>query len=696
MRVNKKITARSKIIYAGICLFSLVIIAQIINLQFISNEKWERKAAQNIIKEELIEAGRGNILAQNNAILAISTPYFVLSWDTRFPKGKDSLRYFYNGLDSLADSLSRFFGDATKKEYREQLLKARYSKKAYYIINKRPLSFDEKERMKKWPFFRYKTGNTGIRFEKKELRTYPYDSLARKTIGSIYYDTNRKVSGTGIEFAFNKELSGTEGKKIMQKVGTEFQPVMEAGEIEAIDGYDVVTTLDVQIQDITYQALKQAVKTTQAKYGVALVMEVKTGKLRAVANYPEIYQYALAQLIEPGSTFKSASMLACIEDKHITTSDTLQTGGGKWQFYDRTMTDTKPHYLLTAQKAFEESSNIYHARMIQKYYGKNPVAFFNHLERFGLTEPTGIEILGEPAPYFIKPDDKRLWNATTLPWLSTGYNARLTPLQILTFYNAIANGGYRVKPMLIEEIRKTTKVVRKYPVQVSKEPVCSKESLAIIQKMLEGVVKRGTAKNIYTPNYAIAGKTGTAQKVINGQYQKTYEASFVGYFPAKNPVYSIYVLLDEPQEGFYGAAVAAPVFQQIANQLFAMNQKAQEFRDIKNTISAELPTVKKAFSKDLQTIYNELSIAYQGTDTGNWVSSSIIPGKKAVKISSEKISIYNKVIPNLKGMALKDAIYLLENMKVKVLYEGQGKVVTQSLDTGTLVKPDMTIMLKCE
>jgi cell division protein FtsI (penicillin-binding protein 3) len=334
--------------------------------------------------------------------------------------------------------------------------------------------------------------------------------------------------------------------------------------------------------------------------------------------------------------------------------------------------------------------------MIQKYYGKNPVAFFNHLERFGLTEPTGIEILGEPAPYFIKPDDKRLWNATTLPWLSTGYNARLTPLQILTFYNAIANGGYRVKPMLIEEIRKTTKVVRKYPVQVSKEPVCSKESLAIIQKMLEGVVQRGTAKNIYTPNYAIAGKTGTAQKVINGQYQKTYEASFVGYFPAKNPVYSIYVLLDEPQEGFYGAAVAAPVFQQIANQLFAMNQKAQEFRDIKNTISAELPTVKKAFSKDLQTIYNELSIAYQGTDTGNWVSSSIIPGKKAVKISSDKISIYNKVIPNLKGMALKDAIYLLENMKVKVLYEGQGKVVTQSLDTGTPVKPDMTIMLKCE
>lgn len=696
MRVNKKIIARGKIVFAFICLFSIIIIAQIINLQFISNEKWEKKAAQNIIKEEFIEASRGNILGQNNAILAISTPYFVLSWDTRFPKGKDSIRYFYNSLDSLADSLSHFFGDATKKSYRNQLLKARYSKKAYYVINKRPLSFDEKERLRKWPFFRHKTGNTGIRFDKKELRTYPYDSLARKTIGQIYYDTNRKVLGTGIEYAFNKELSGTEGKKIMQKVGTEFQPVMEAGEVEAIDGYDVVTTLDVQIQDITYQALKQAVKKTQAKYGVALVMEVKTGKLRAVANYPEIYQYALAQPIEPGSTFKLASMLACIEDKHITTSDTLHTGNGEWRFYDRIMTDTKPHHLITAQKAFEESSNIYHARMVQKYYGKNPVTFFNHLEQFGLTESTGIEILGEPAPYFIKPDDKRLWNATTLPWLSTGYNVKLTPLQILTFYNTIANGGYRVKPMLVEEVRKTTKVIRKYPVQVSKKPICSKESLTIIQKMLEGVVQRGTAKNIYNSNYAIAGKTGTAQKVINGQYQKTYEASFAGYFPARNPIYSIYVLLDEPQEGFYGSAVAAPVFQQIANQLFAMNQKAQEFKDIKNTISAALPTVQKAFAKDLQTIYNELSIAYQGTDTGNWASSTIIPNKKAVKLSPDKISIYNKVIPNLKGMALKDALYLLENMRVKVLYEGQGKVITQSLDIGTPVKPNMTIILKCE
>lgn len=696
MYTNKKITARSKIVFALVCLFAIVIVTQIINLQFINNEKWKRKAVQNIIKEELIEAGRGNILGQNNAILAISTPYFVLTWDTRFPKGKDSLRYFHNCLDSLADSLSRFFGDATKKEYREQLLKARYSKKAYYTISKRALSFDEKERLKKWPFFRYKTANTGIRFEKKELRTYPYDSLARKTIGQIYYDTNHKLLGTGIEYAFNKELSGTEGKKIMQKIGTEFQPVMEAGEIEAVDGYDVVTTLDVQIQDISYQALKQAVKNTQAKYGVAIVMEVKTGKLRAVANYPEIYQYALAQPIEPGSTFKLASMLACIEDKYITSAETLQTGPGKWQFYDRTMTDTKPHYTLTAQKAFEESSNIYHARMVQKYYAKNPIKFFNHLERFGLTEPTGIEILGEPTPYFIKPEDKRLWNATTLPWLSTGYNVKLTPLQILTFYNAIANGGYRVKPMLVEEIRKTTKVIRRYPVQVSREPICSKESLSIIQKMLEGVVQRGTAKNIYNPNYVIAGKTGTAQKVVNGQYQKTYEASFVGYFPAKNPVYSIYVLLDEPQEGFYGAAVAAPVFQQIANQLFAMNQKTQEFKDIKNNISAELPTVKKAFAKDLRTIYNELSIPYQSADTGVWVSSTVIPGRKAVKITSDKISIYNKVIPNLKGMTLKDALYLLENMKVKVIYEGQGKVVSQSLEIGTPVRNDMVIMLKCE
>ncbi|MCU0441104.1 MAG: transpeptidase family protein [Bacteroidia bacterium] len=704
--IKKVILIRSYIAYASMCVFALAIVAYLFKIQFVERNHWLAMAEDIGTTIQTVEPARGNIFANDYSLLATSLPIYDLRIDAKAPAFQND-ELFENNIDSLALLLSQLFEDRSKAEYKRILVNVRKRGDRYYLL-KRKISYPEMKQVVQFPIFRAGKYKGGLHVEEKNRREKPFDLLAERTIG---YSV-QGIAPVGIEGAFDKDLAGKPGKRVMQRIaGGTWIPVNDEQQIEAQNGKDIVTTLDVNIQDVAEQALLNTLIKNDAQWGTAILMEVKTGEVKAIANltkiaegaYTEKYNYAVGESLEPGSTFKLISMLALLEDNKAEMTDRYDTENGQKRYFaNAVMYDSEPggHGIVNLQQSFEISSNVAISKAVYEAYKSNPTQFYNHLQRLKLTQPIGLQIKGEGTPRIKHPKDKD-WYGTTLPWSSIGYEVKVTPLQIATLYNAVANNGVMVKPIFVKRIEKTGKVIRSFQTEVMVQSICSKGTLANLRTMMEGVVQHGTATNLRNPNYTVAGKTGTALVAdgSRGYAQKLYRSSFCGYFPATNPQYTCMVMVNGPSKGvYYGSAVAGPVFKEIADKVYSSSTHLHP--ELRYAINADtvlsVPQTKLAFKEELQLVYHSLGYLKQqaSADIEEQGSEWAIPAiaKKQVTLQSKQLVM--QTIPEVKGMGVKDAVYLLENAGLKVEVVGIGKVKQQSVLPGTRIQKGSTIKLQ--
>jgi len=693
--IKKDIIWRVGFVYASIVLIALLVVGQVVRLQVFQGEKWRAKAKKISQRDVIVPANRGDIRADDSRMLASSIPYYQLRMDFRASALTDSV--FRANIDSLALCLSRFFRDKTPREYRRKLWNSKYrtKKNRYVLINQRKVNYNELKEIKKFPLFRLGKNKGGLICLQENKRVRPHRNLATRSIGYLSKGSGDEwVGKVGLEGAYESDLKGVDGISVKQKISGRWLPISV---VEPKDGKDLITTIDVNYQDVAESALHQQLIKYNAHHGSAILMEVKTGAIKAIANlgydpktkrYREIYNYAIAETTEPGSTFKLASMMALLEDGFVDPTDSIDTGNGIYRFYDAKMRDSHRggYGKITVQEAFEKSSNVGISRLVDENYKKNPRDFINRLYEFRLNEKLGIDIQGEGKPKIKYPDDPT-WSGISLPWMSIGYSVQQTPLQTLTFYNAIANGGKMMRPKFVKELRYHGETIRKFDDKVLKSKICSRQTLSIVQSMLEGVVLRGTARNMNNPNYKIAGKTGTAQIADKnkGYGHKVYQASFAGYFPADDPMYSCVVVINRPNKtkGFYGNQVAGPVFKTIADKVYAMSYSMHPIKDVKVEKSALLPISMNGNKDDLTKVLEDLNIEILDESLkSEWV----ITNRQDSVIRYQTRSISKFQVPNVKGMGVQDALYILENAGLKVVVRGVGMVSKQSLKPGSYFK----------
>ena len=683
MNIRKSIILRVRIAFLIIGVFAIAAIARIAIVQTVDDRKWAKMADEIDLQYRTVTATRGNIYSDNGSLLATSLPSYRLAFDPTI--ASDDI--YKKGIDSLAIKLSRHFNDRSRDYYKRKINDARLAKRQYVILNRKLVKYQEKKEMATWPIFREGRLKGGIIFEKHDKRYRPFSYLGYRTVGFI----NDNSDGAGLEYSFNKYLAGKDGKALYQKMaGGKWRPLYDGTEVPAKEGYDIHTTINVNLQDVTESALVKALKEHDADYGCAVVMEVKTGKIKAISNltksekyhdYREVFNYAVQGLTDPGSTFKLASIIALLEDSNLKLTDSIDTGDGAYKFYNSTMRDHKPggYGIISVKQAFEYSSNIAISKMVYSQFGSDPQRYVDYITSFGISQPLGFQMVGEGIPKIKNPSDKS-WSGITLPWMSIGYELEITPLQVLAMYNAIANDGKLIRPIIVKSVTHADKEIKYYEGEVIKRKICSNKTLQDVRSMLEGVVENGTAKNINNSYYKIAGKTGTAQKIVNGRYIKKYNTSFAGYFPADNPQYSCIIVIDKPK-GFrqYGSNVAAPVFKEIADKIYARDLEMHEpYRVESNAPEGIFPVIKAGNREDLQKICDELSIPNQATTSEEWV----IAQRKDNAVLWTTDEIAPEVVPNVLGMTLRDAIFLLENFGLQVSHKGNGRITAQSILPG--------------
>lgn len=690
MAIKDDITWRTIIVYGIIVLFGGLIIAKAIMVMTVEGKKWRSMASANVpVKPIDIAPNRGDIWASDGRIMATSVPFYEL----RFDPVAVNKKVFQAQIDSLAYCLSAFFKDGSKDYYKDKLTRARNGKhpNRYLLINKRRVTHTELKELRQFPIFRLGKNKGGFQAVVSNKRLQPHMNLAVRTIGYLNESADGMAEGrVGLEAAFENELKGRNGQGIKRMMSGTWMILTQE---EPTDGHDVVTTIDVDYQDIVQHALKKQLEKSNATNGTAILMEVKTGDIKAIANmakrkegeYEENQNFAISGAGEPGSVIKAATMIALLEDGCVTPNDTIDLGTtGKYKFYDRYLTESHDGLgKVTVKQIMEKSANGI-AKLVFDHYKERPEKFVNRWYAMGLDKKTGICLPGEADPFIKYPKEKG-WTGITLPWMSIGYELKLTPLQILAFYNAIANDGQRMKPRLVKEIRNRGEVLETYDTEKVGSRICSRKTLNEVRDMLESVVENGTARNIYTPKYRIAGKTGTARMAsgASGYGGGRYRASFVGYFPADRPLYSCVVVIDNPTNGYYATTVSAPVFREIADKVYSMAyvQHGQPEYVAEKT----LPVCKNGLKKDFKTVFNELDMELEGlreAEETDWVITASNESENMV-VKPRKITY--STVPNAKGMGLRDALYVLENSGLKVGVVGSGMVQKQSLQPGTEV-----------
>lgn len=695
-KVSDKILKRVYLLFGMVAVFAVVILAKVVQIQFVQKDRWLDAVEKERVYEKHVPATRGNILADGGEVLATSQPFYMLPIDpsrvdttaANFPEQLDSLSKLMAGRFGNQVYNSDYFYDLIMNHVRFKDEHGRRDRHLYLLHRK--IDFEDYRVAREWPILRNSRFEGGLIMDKKSnTRFYPYDSLARITLGVMAFDT---MPLKGVEFAFHKYLKGKDGVALVQRIAGGHEMPLDVFQ-EDEDGADVETTINVGIQDIVETELRKAVIKHNANYGVAVLMEVATGELKAVSNYPETQNHALASRIEPGSTFKLASFMAVLDDHKVRLDDSIDAHKGTWQFYDRTMRDHLDYEKITYRTAFEESVNTVTARMIDEAYARNLDAWFKHLDNYGLSKKAMLQehIVGEPMPKILRPQDGD-WNGTTLPWMAIGYNTQLTPLQILTFYNAVANGGKMMEPILVKRIRQGAKILHEYESHIINKQIASKETIKAVQGLLEGVVLRGTARRVQIGNCKIAGKTGTAKKYNkeSARYESVYQASFCGYFPADNPRYSLYVMIDEPSgDEYYGASVAGPVFAQIAQQVYNSDVNlVPEFKPTSLALSS--PVTRLVHQGNAQAFYKKINRTGPTEAEGTWVRAT----EKEGKLEFAKANILPGKVPNVYGMSAKDAMVLLESLGMKVQLRGHGKVKSQSIEAGEAVSGHSAIVLQ--
>ena len=681
-------TEKKAIFIRVIMISSLIILAAVaifIQLIFVQVEFADEVAFNDPVVTMIdIPSPRGNIYDVNGNLLAISMPVYTIAIDAT--QSSDTL--FQNNYQKLADGLSDIFRDVSSAEFSKKLRQARRNKKQYLKLRS-GVRFSELQLVKSLPILKEGRYDGGFVYTQQTKRIQPFGHLCERTIGYA-----REKSDVGIEKAYNHYLKGQDGKRLMQKInGGIWKPINNTQDVEPVVGSDVYSTIDIRIQDIAQTALLRSLEKYEAENGSVILMDVKTGAIRAMSSlertsegkYAENFNYAIGAAYEPGSTFKLASLLVALEDGVVDTSHVVDTKNGAFKFYDRTMKDSNYHRgghgKISVGKAFEVSSNIGIARTIVNHYKDDPQRFIDRLARLGVSDKLDFELIGEAEPW-IKNTNDSTWSGVSLPWMAFGYEIKMSALQILALYNAVANDGKLVRPRLVDKVKRAEKIIESNDIEVLNPSICSDKTIQILQNLLIGAVKKGTAQNIYSEKYSSAGKTGTAKIALEGYYGSEYRASFAGYFPAENPKYSCMVVVSKPKKeiGFYGNIVAAPVFKELRDNLFAEE-------------AIEIPEIAKTFdhdyigsSKDLNAIHHLLDYPkYQASQNERWLKSD----NKVF----QTLEFSGDVIPNVKGMVAMDALYLLENMGLEVDFKGQGRVIKQSLKAGAKIKENQIIEL---
>ena len=691
--VKKKRNTNWRLItlYMFMLLFATLIMSQVVVIQQLKDS-----FSQNQPYFVSIEAPRGNIFSDDGNLLAISMPLYDIHIDFKTINNDTFQKY----ISPLSYRLESFYSDKTAFRY-EQEFRNEKDRDTQYFLLMRDATYNQVKLLKSFPIFNKGQNQGGLICERKENRENPFEILAARTIG---YE-REGIKPIGIEGAYNQILKGENGKKLVQRIGKSQQiPINSSSNILPKSGDDVISTINIDIQDVTEQSLLNALEKHKAGYGCAIVMEVKTGEIKAIANlkrteegkFFENYNYAIGTHIEPGSTFKLASILAGLEDGFFKLSDSIDTENGKYNFYDRTMIDSRKggYGKITIGEAFIQSSNVGISKVINNYYAKQPEKFIDRLYKFQLNSPLNIEIPTPENPKIKTPKDAD-WSGTTLPWMSIGYEISLTPLHILTFYNAIANQGKMVKPIFVSGIKRNGKIVELNRKEVINPAICGVSNINQVILLMIDVINKGTASNILSSQYSIAGKTGTCQinywKRKEGE-PKSYNASFAGFFPADDPKYSCIVVVNDPKEnGFYGSIVAAPVFKNIADKVYAYDLDIHDV--FKQSTEKEIPFTKNGNNKDIQTVLNDLDIPFY-SESSSWAIANAKKDKVTLKIRRIEEDLKKGFIPDLSGMGINDVLFLLENNGIKVDFNGRGVIKQQSVKKGEIFNKGIKIILE--
>jgi cell division protein FtsI (penicillin-binding protein 3) len=663
---DKHISYRIYLVAFSIFLMTIAITFKLTRIQWSEGDYFRKLAKERTVRNFVIPANKGNIYSSDGSLLATSIPNYNIRFDAVAPKGVA----FEKNVRPLADSLAKMLGKPSSF-YHTQLRMARANKNRYLLVA-HDLSYTEYIKIKGFPLFNLGANKGGMITEQETVREHPIGKIAERTIGYDRIDENGIRVGKGIEWSYRKYLNGKDGKVLKQKIAKgQWKPIRDVNEVDPQDGYDVISTIDVYIQDIAHHALLKQLKEFKAEHGCVVVMETKTGKIKAISNlgklketdstYFETTNYAIAESHEPGSTFKLVDMIALLDDHKIDTSKVYDSKGGIIDYRGSKVRDSHEggHGKISLARGFEVSSNTIMVQAVYENYKNNPQQFVDRIYKMGLNKPLGLPFQGEGKPYIPQPNDKH-WSAISLPWMAFGYGVSVTPLQTLTLYNAVANNGEMVKPQFVSEIKEWNKTIKKYNKEVINPKICSNETVAKLKAVMQNVVKKGTGSKLYSKDFSMAGKTGTAQANYgkNGGNDKHYISSFVGFFPAENPKYSCIVVVHKPNtsgNNYYGADVAGPVFKRIAQKIFTDSPSTNEIKNLNKKIRKQ------------ELAYDDYKI----------------------KSSSEI-----KVIPNLKGMSGMDAVALLENLKLKVKVIGIGKVKKQSIPAGESLNKNKTIILE--
>ncbi|MFK7812081.1 MAG: penicillin-binding protein [Maribacter sp.] len=662
---DKKILTRLYVVAGGLFLFACAVVFKLVSIQMVNGDKYRELAEKRTTKMFTIAPNRGNLISDDGSLLATSVSRYTIRFDAVTVKEET----FQEHIKPLSQELSKLLGKPAS-HYQQILRKAKANKNRYTLVA-RNLDYSEYMEVKKFPLFNKGPYKGGLIIEQKTVREHPLGKIAERSVGYENVDENGYYSGVGLERAFGEYLRGIEGKRLKQKIAKgQWKPIGWDNIVEPKDGYDLISTIDINIQDIAHHALLGQLEKYQADHGTVIVMETETGEVKAISNlgitkegkFYERLNYAIGESHEPGSTFKLMNMIAALEDKIIDTSTVIDTKKGAWKIYRHTVKDSKRGGFgeISFAKAFEVSSNTAFAQVIHEGYKENPERYVNRLRSMDVDKQLGLPIKGEGEPVFRNPGDKG-WSGLSLAQMAYGYEVSMTPLQILTFYNAIANDGVMIKPRMIKEVKEWNKTIQKFEKEIINPAVCSRETAKKVQQMLKNVVekKHGTGHKMYSPNFSMAGKTGTAQKNYQDKTSDKfgYISTFAGYFPADNPKYSCIVVIHEPDKsvGYYGADVSGPVFKSIAQKVYATSPLVDEV--------------------DMyQAKYAGLDNAYQ-------------------KYYAEAQKKQNKV-PNVEGMSGMDAISILENLGLQVELKGNGKVKKQSVSHGTDIVKAQKIVLE--
>lgn len=697
MNIRTDILLRVYLSFGLIVLVAVAVLVKLFHLQYVEGDVWRAKADSLSTRYVDVEAVRGNIFSNDGSLLATSVPEYDLRMDLLAPGIEDN-DIFYSKVDSLAAKLSAFFGDKSSAQYSRLLKEARGKKNRYYLI-KRDVGHQELKQIREFPIFNLGKYKGGLIAERKNKRILPFTNLAARTIGYKIPTENVHV---GLEGAYGEYIDGRSGKRLVQRIaGGVWMPVNREIEVAPVDGSDIISTIDVNMQDMAQRALEKQLIASDADNGCVVLMEVATGEIRAIANftkdtdgkYREKFNYAIAQSAEPGSTFKLASYLVALDDGKIDTNTIIETGNGTYQVHRHTIKDTHAYGTVTVKKAFEVSSNVAITKIINTYYKNNPAAFTKRLHALHLNEPLGLQIPGEGNP-LIKTPESKSWSGLSLPQMAYGYELKLTPLQTLTLYNAVANNGKMVAPLFVKEIRHLGNTIERFEPRVIEEQIASPSTIGKLRAMLEGVMIEGTGKRLHNPLFPTAGKTGTAQMADGaaGYRNRKYQSSFAGYFPADNPKYSMIVVVRNPRNGYYGASIAGPVFRELADMVYANDLNLQDdFDQMRFVGNTEPPPSLKGSKAATLRVFEALGVK---TTYASAEPLQTIDTIKGIAFSDEEIK--EGVVPDVRGMGLIDALYALENSGCRAQVKGKGKVTAQSLTAGQKIKIGTPISIELQ